>query len=75
MGTYELGLYADQLWSLEAHPYHNDYFYIKNCMREGWRIAKWGSGSREVGAYGKEYYDDQLWKFVHVGDGFYRYEY
>ena len=75
MGTYELGLYADQLWSLESHPYHNDYFYIKNCIREGWRIAKWGSGNREVGAYGKEYYDDQMWKFVHVGDGFYRYEY
>ena len=72
MGTYETRLYADQLWLLEAHPDHTDYFYIKNCGKVGYRIRKWGSGNRQVGAYKRQYYEDQLWKFVHIGDGFYR---
>jgi hypothetical protein len=72
MGTYEQKIYPSQLWLLEAHPTYADYFYIKNCGKEGYRIGKWGGGDEEVGAYNGQYYDDQLWKFVDAGDGYYR---
>ena len=74
MGTYERGFSPSQLWTLEAHPEHTDYYYMHNCHFEGYRIGKWGSGDKEVGPHGGEHYEAQLWKFVHEGDGFYRYE-
>ena len=75
MGTYERGLHPSQLWLLEAHPQHADYYYVKNCHFDGYRIGKWGSGDSKVGVYNGQFSEDQLWTFVHEGNGFYRYEY
>jgi len=72
IGTYELDVYTDQLWTLDASKKHSGYFYIKNVRFKGYRIAKWGRGRKQVGVYRGHYWNDQLWKFEHVGGGFYR---
>lgn len=71
MGTFDDGVYADQLWMLVPERNEPGYFYIENVHRSRYRIAKWGSGDREVGAFGGHYYSDQLWKFEKQHDGHY----
>ncbi len=33
-----------------------------------YRIAKWGTGNGDVGAYSGQYHDDQLWRFDKIID-------
>ena len=72
MGTYELSVDADQLWQLEAHPDYPGYYYIKNCHYDGYRIGKSNTLNTALGVWSGKYDIDQLWKFVHEGDGYYR---
>ena len=68
VGTYEQGIYPDQLWYLKESTNHPGYFYIENVFHGGYRLAKWGKGDRDVGVYNGPYFDDQLWKFEPKGD-------
>jgi len=67
-GTYEHGLYPDQLWTLDPHPTMKDCYYIVNERYSQHRIAD--SNHKFVVTDGT-YYNDQLFKFVPNGDGFY----
>lgn len=62
LGTYEDRLHNDQFWLLEESKRHKGFYYIVNTAR-GNRIAKWGGGDGDVGAFSGKYYDDQLWRF------------
>lgn len=71
LGSYEQGTYDDQLWLLEEEPKHKGYYYIKN-KRHNWRICKSGKDREDVWCYGGNHFDDQLWRFEHDGDNYYR---
>lgn len=71
MGTYGGPYYADQLWELRANDNHPGFYYIVNCYHTQHRLAKWGKGDEEVGAYEGHWYDDQLWKFERQPDGYF----
>lgn len=66
--TYENMVYPDQLWMLEESTRHRGYYYIKNVLHQGYRLAKYGWGSTQVTVYNGYYYDDQLWRFQREGD-------
>ena len=66
MGTYEKGVYPDQLWQLRKEPDHCGYYTINNLKWEGYRVTKFKKGDRDVGVYNGDYYEDQYWKFQHI---------
>lgn len=66
--TYEQRINPDQLWCLEESTDYEGYYYVNNAAHQGYRLAKWGSGDEEVGAFNGQYFDDQLWKFQKEGD-------
>jgi len=67
-GTYEHALYPDQLWTLEPHPSKKGCYYIVNEVHSQHRIANW---QHNFIVYSGPHYNDQLFRFVSNGDGFY----
>lgn len=68
VGTYEGGIYSDQLWTLTPHPYQEGCYYIENEFHPGWRIANYRHTFK---VYEGPYFDDQLFKFVPFDDEYY----
>jgi len=67
-GTYEHALHPDQLWTLDPHPTIKDCYYIVNEQYSQHRIA---DSDHDFVVTDGPYYNDQLFKFVPNGDGFY----
>ena len=68
VGTYEQAVCTDQLWMLEESKSKPGWYYIKNVKHEGYRLAKWGLGDKEVGVFNGQFFSDQLWKFKQEGE-------
>lgn len=70
-GTNEHAIEDNQLWFLEAHPYEEGCYYIKNEVYSQNRLA--AHSTKNLLSYNGPHYEDQLWKFVPSGkdDGFY----
>ena len=60
--------FNDQLWRFEKVIDNLgdqwDYFRIWNKERKNYRLAKYGTGDKDVSVFGGSLYDDQLWRLV-----------
>ena len=68
VGSYQHGLNFDQLWTLEPHPRKQGCYYIVNEKYPKFRLADY---RHKLIVYDGNHYDDQLFKFVPNGDGYY----
>ena len=68
VGSYEHGLYKDQLWTLKPHPRQKGCYYLVNEEHPQYRLA---DHKHTLIAYNKHRYADQLFKFVDNNDGYY----
>ena len=70
VGTSELELAPEQLWTLEPHPDNKGYYYIVNEAHPMLRLA---DSSNVLIAYDQLHYPDQLFKLVPSGnnDGYF----
>ena len=70
VGSYEHGLYADQLWTLEPNPYRRDCYYLVNEYHPQYRLA---DHKHRMISYNGHRYADQLFRFVPSGGYYYIY--
>jgi len=73
MGTTAKKITRNCFWRLEEDKNKLGWYYIYSAASESrGRIEKSGHGDSDVGIQNGSHSDDQLWKFVDCGDGFYR---
>jgi len=69
VGTYQHGLRFGQLWTMKSDPNKKGCYYIHNYKYSRYRLADYRG---KLLTYPKSYFDDQLFKFVPNGKGYYR---
>lgn len=66
----------DQIWVSKPDPHYLGYFYLENVIYEGCRLCQIGSEERDIGLVSGEmvanYGEEQLWKFVPKGNGYFQ---
>merc|ERR1719447_1207907 len=68
VGSYEHELRHSQLWTLVPHPDHSGCYYMVNERWPRYRLADY---KRTFVTYAGYRFEDQLWKFIPDGEGFY----